>query len=509
MIPVPEEIWHQIFSSYECVLNEEWWMYEDRIDHSSRKTLRSLCLVSTQFRRLAQPLLYRSIPHEGYFPDNERYQGKLARTLTASPELGLHTRAVSLEEQYLQIDHDLRDNVLLQHLPSLVLPPAVRRHIKDELESFDHSFHHFTSIGIAPFIIALTPRVRLVDLTYLSSEALLWQISGRADLAEQSVRKPGVPQEDEAGGEPRERAILHAGAPYSNFGLPNLQEVRLRTGDYDCGTTPIDFIEPALLHPGLRTLRLLGTKWLRKNLELLRWPGAPRGVRHLELREAIVDASSFRHILARFTGLRTLLVYLVKASWRLHATFPGDEPVWDVRLEEIGSALRASGSGLEALDLHTNDYLDHPEGPARFGAALGSLREMRSLRRLSVVYDNLVGGGSTEAPEQAAPAILAELLPPSLETLHLHWDERYPDEESYRQQCAPVNSAVRVLLEHGGMPSLRQVSMERRYSGTLDGEFDGPVAGWDMTAEKKRPWRTSGCASRGFERTIVTFKKRM
>lgn len=96
MIPVPEEIWHQIFSGYECVLTEEWWMYEDRVDRSSRKTLRSLCLVSTQFRRLAQPILYRSIPHEGYFPDNERYQGKLVRTLTASPELGLHTRAVSL-----------------------------------------------------------------------------------------------------------------------------------------------------------------------------------------------------------------------------------------------------------------------------------------------------------------------------------------------------------------------------------------------------------------------------
>lgn len=373
----------------------------------------------------------------------------------------------------------------------------MRRHIKDELESFDHSFNTFTSVGIAPFIIALTPRVRLVDLTYRSSEALLWQISGRADLAEQSVRKPGVPQEDEAGGESREGAIL----------LPNLQELRLRPGDYDCDTTPIDFIEPALLHPGLVTLRLLGTKWLRKNLELLRWPGAPRGVRHLELREAIADASSFRHILARFTGLRTLLVYLVKASWRLHPTFPGDEPVWDVRLDEIGSALRASGGSLEELDLHTNDYLDDPAGPARFGSALGSLREMQSLRCLSVVYDNLVGGGSTEAPEQADPAILAELLPPSLETLHLHWDERYPDEESYRQQCAPVNSAVRVLLEQGGMPSLRQVSMERRYSGTLDGEFDGPVAGWDMTAEKKRLWAT--CASHGYERTIVTFKRRV
>lgn len=171
-------------------------------------------------------------------------------------------------------------------------------------------------------------------------------------------------------------------------------------------------------------------------------------------------------------------------------------------LDEIGSILRTLGGNLVELSLHTNNYEDYDEGPSQSEGHLGSLREMRSLKHLSVVYGDLVDT-LTEPPK--VPTV-AEILPCSLETLHLHWDEKHYGERSYRKRCGYVNDAVRKLLEHGHMPNLRQVSIERSYNETLEGEFDGSVAGWNISVENRRLWMTY--SSSGCGRTIVTFEKR-
>ena len=127
---------------------------------------------------------------------------------------------------------------------------------------------------------------------------------------------------------------------------------------------------------------------------------------------------------------------------------------------------------------------------------------MRSLRHLSAVHDNLVGD-SFQLPEEV-PA-MAGVLPFSLETLHLHWGQWYCSEEGYRRRCRPVNDAVRKLLEHGHMPNLRQVRIERYYHETLEGGFDGQVAERDMTDGNRHLWMIrdgSGC-----RRIIVTFRR--
>ncbi|KAI3395879.1 hypothetical protein diail_664, partial [Diaporthe ilicicola] len=53
MEPVPDEIWHQIFSYHECVLPEDkwWWMYGAQVDRSPLQTLTSIALACTQFHR--------------------------------------------------------------------------------------------------------------------------------------------------------------------------------------------------------------------------------------------------------------------------------------------------------------------------------------------------------------------------------------------------------------------------------------------------------------------------
>lgn len=507
MTPIPDEIWHQIFSYFESVLPEDqWWMYGTQVDHCLRKTLMSIPLVSRQFRRVAQPLLYRTALIEGGHYDNEWHQGNLIRTLAAFPDLGLHSRTLSLKE-YRLISNPAFYAVLQELLPSLDLPTAMRRHMEIKLEESLCRSDDWRSIDLATFLLALMPRVRLVDFSYHGSRSLIWMMSGRADMNEQLVRNPDDEDSDNEGEsfgqEPHKDTILNSDGPdmtrasFANYGLPHVEELRLRTGDCRHDSTPIHAIEAVLLHPNLKTLRLLGSNWLQRSLDLLRWPNEPCGVQFLELRESLVEASSLRHILTRFRGLRTLLVHLADC-----ARYDDDETEWEMNLDEIGSLLRELGQGLVELSLHTNNYEGHGDGLSQLEGHLGSLREMRSLKHLSVVYNDLI---DADAELTDLPAI-ADVLPCSLETLHFHGDEKPRGGQSYRRRCGYVNDAVRKLLEHGNMPNLRQVSIERYYNESLEGEFDGPVAGWDMSVENKHLWMTysgSGCG-----RTIVTFKRR-
>lgn len=510
MIAVPDEIWHQIFSHHECVLPEDqWWMYGPQVDHSPRKILASISRVSRQFHRVAQTFLYRTILLEGGDHEHEWRQEHLTRALATSPNLGLITRTIAFDDSCLPRTTGFH-SMLQELLPSLDLPSTMRRYLETKLAKSKQNSNSSGKIGIAAFMITLMPRIRLVEFSFHGSRNLIWMLSGCVDMDEQLIRDPDDVFSDSEGDDVVTRPRKRTGgntlkidtcdtvrASFANFGLTNLEELRLRTGDSRHYTTPVHSIEAALLHPSLKTLRLLGSNWLQKTLDLLKWPNEPCGVKFLELRESLVEAASLRYILTRFTSLRTLLVHLAGCR-----RYQDEEIEWDMNLDEIGSILRSLGGNLVELSLHTNNYEDYDEGPSQSEGHLGSLREMRSLKYLSVVSGDLIDNG---AEIQEAPT-LADVLPRSLETLHLHWDEKYYGEHSYRRQCGYVNGAVRKLLEHGHMPDLGQVSIERLYNETLEGEFDGPVAGWDMSVENRRLWKTystSGCG-----RTIVTFKKR-
>lgn len=142
-----------------------------------------------------------------------------------------------------------------------------------------------------------------------------------------------------------------------------------------------------------------------------------------------------------------------------------------VRIDPEGA-----GPGLVELNLHTNNFEDYLDGTGEYEGCLGSLVEMRSLKHLSVVAEHLVEDILQREHRGEVPS-LADVLPPSLETLHLHYDEQHWGNPGvYRHRCDFVNGAVRRLLEQGHMPTLRQVSIERCYNETLDGEFDGPVS---------------------------------
>ncbi|KAJ0104414.1 hypothetical protein J7T55_010878 [Diaporthe amygdali] len=463
MRPVPDEIWHQIFSHHQCVLVEDKWWFST-VWH---------CLLYTKLSFSKEAIAKR------------RDMNILPATLAAGPNLGLHTRTITLDDADLPPTFVF--GLMIQKLlKSLELPTTLRKHIETRLEE-DARYNYYSSryVGVAVFILALTP--------------------GRSDMTEQLMQDTekgdSDTEEDRIDEETRKDDAVNlsahemAGASFANYGLPDLEELRLRTGDCTDNSTYIHSIEAALLHPNLKVLRLLGIDWLQKSLRLLKWPDEPCSVQLLELKENLIEASSLRHIFSRFTSLRTLLIHLADCRRYMYDT---DEIEWEVYLNEFGSILRELGQDLVEFSLHTTNF----ESDGICEGHLGSLREMRSLRHLKVIYTDLVNT-RVEPSEQVSK--LVDVLPPSLETLHLHWDDRHCGQEYYKRRCEYVNQGVTELLEHGHMPNLRQVSIERYYNETMEGEFDGPIGGWDMTVENVHLWATY--SSSGCMRTIVTFTR--
>lgn len=259
MMAVPDEIWHQIFSHHECVLPEDqWWMYGAQVDHSPRKTLASICRVSRQLHRVAQPFLYRTILLEGGDHEHEWHQEHLTRALATSPDLGLITRTIALDDSCLPRTTDFH-SMLQELLPSLDLPSTIRRYLETKLAASKQNPNSPGKMGIAAFMLTLMPRIRLVEFSFYGSRNLIWILSGRADMDEQLIRDPGDEFSDSEGDDvvtqPRKRIGGNtlkidtrdtARASFANYGLTNLQELRLRTGDSWHDTTSVHSIEAAL-----------------------------------------------------------------------------------------------------------------------------------------------------------------------------------------------------------------------------------------------------------------------
>lgn len=86
-------------------------------------------------------------------------------------------------------------------------------------------------------------------------------------------------------------------------------------------------------------------------------------------------------------------------------------------LNKFGTVLGGLGQNLVEFDLHTTGI----EEDGSCDGQLGFLTEMRWLRHLKVIHRNLVGCINTyQDPDEMDPLRLTDVLPKSLETLHLH-----------------------------------------------------------------------------------------
>lgn len=484
MVSIPDEIWREIFASFESDLpSEQWWMYGNELDFdlSPVNTLLSISRVCKRFHRIVKPLIYRTIFVGAFDDDSEERTARLARELVCNPQLGHYIHAITLCNGRREVDDDPQDS-LRQTWLSLDAPISFKKQLWKEISDYK-------GVGVAPFVLCLAPQVRLVDYTYdPASPCTPWILSGRPDL-EMTFRidwhdSTELDNDDQ---EALKEFELVQGGIHANYRLSHLEEVRIGTGGAVDGNTPICDIEPVLLHPTLKTLRLIGTSWLVGPNDEFKFPNEPWNLEQLELKDSLFDHSTLETILTRCKRLKWLS--METADFRRYSQSSAYTE-WDIELSEIGDVLRRLGHNLEFFSLHTTKYdsWSHCEG------RLGSLRDLKALQHLQVILNNFTG--RVREPwetdqEQEMP--LAEALPPMIQTLHLHWDEEYYSHSAYKRYCDNINGAVlKLLMAAGGFPNLRKICIERHGGIRENGEpeWDASVDGWEAeVATQGDTWR--------------------
>ncbi|EEU37122.1 uncharacterized protein NECHADRAFT_86731 [Fusarium vanettenii 77-13-4] len=169
---LPNEIWSQIFSHFKVVL------YGLHRDLEPLKTLTALSLVSRRFHDLAQTPLYQTVLLWGindyYSEDHHGPHFHLAKALANNPQLGLSTREISLTHGNLPSKHNL-----MSFLGDQIESPNISSEFIDLLKR-DIIFG-WRGSGVASFLLALMPRVRLVELYFYKepSMSLPYILGGR------------------------------------------------------------------------------------------------------------------------------------------------------------------------------------------------------------------------------------------------------------------------------------------------------------------------------------------
>ncbi|KAJ4246051.1 hypothetical protein NW762_013796 [Fusarium torreyae] len=495
---IPDEIWGQIFASLEDYLSSKnWWLYGALLKHEGLKTLRSLALVSRQFQRIAQPLLYRNLFLEGR--DNEQLaQVRLLRTLCEHPQLGQCVRDVSFEDRIFRrgLDSQLGDttlsNILKTGLASLNLPPPAIQRLERSLSR---------RCGLAALAASYMPHLRLIDCTLrLNDSSLPFMLSGRLGSERDSLgqlEEQNEACEDDHNDEEQTNgkyAPISMEGISTNYTFPNLTEVRIKGNCCDA-TTPVFVVEPILLHPTLKRLRTLGIRWNGEESRQLKWPDQRSNLQYLDLKESIIDAAGLRSVLSRCPNLKGLLIEM--AGYRREEGLSEDG--WIVDLNDFGNILRELGRGLEELDIHTLEYKSYRCTDGR----IGSLQTLSLLKHLKIDEEDFL------TVRGMAPALrLNDTLPPTLQTLYLHWGQEYYREDFHKSERQRVNKAIHSLVMGGEVDNLREIQVERYHNDTMEGEwnFELKLDGWNASVKNEHLWVR--CNSPGCMRTILVLSRK-
>ncbi|KAF4342302.1 hypothetical protein FBEOM_3709 [Fusarium beomiforme] len=449
----PDEILYQIFAELEdCMPLEKWHMYGAQLDHQGASALHNLCLVCRRFRRLAQPLLYRTILIEGR--ERAKYvETLLLRTLVENPQLGEEVRVVSLTDN---VNYPKQIDILGKDRTKAIISSALR--------NLDHSpdLKRRTEIlipecGFAALLLAYMPHVWFVDCTADDPRTpLTWLLSSQPEEVRfndgfdynnvENIEDIEDPEEDWS----------FSNTTVENFGFSNLTELRIRTVDNEEFIQNADMIEPLLLNPTLKVLRTFGTAWFGDGLADLEFPQHINyNLEYFDLMETYIDDEGLMTILERCPKLKGIHIQLPDDLRERPMEYEDDDFFLSYR--NYGDVLREHGQYLEEFSLHTYHFEESSSSPGE--GRIGSLKELKSLRHLKVSKDLLIGKHKDEAP----PLRLIEVLPESIETLYLYLDSGRTIQSYFGYQDDVYNQDVHALLLDG-MPNLREIRMERTYS---------------------------------------------
>ncbi|KAF5531054.1 hypothetical protein FNAPI_13403 [Fusarium napiforme] len=411
MDSLPDEILHKIFAELEDQMPlDKWELYGARLDHRGSAALGNLCLVSRQFRRIAQPLLYRTIVIEG------RRRAKnigtlLLRTFVENPQLAEQVRAVSLtdcvkfSEQVVDCTIGDRTKILpwlLSASPDAGRPLGWLRRTKKGEYGFSDKDPYVVDYG--------------------------------KELSMEEYQQKGSSK-----------------GTFTNYRFANLAEIRLRAVESPKAIELPWDIEPLLLNSRLKTLRTLGIAWYGDELTRFVWPEHKNfNVEYFDLVESYVDAEGLETILTRCPKLKGISIRLPDEERQL---IVNDDEGYDeeqeciLNFDEFGDVIRKHGQNLQDFDLYTfffESYSTTYRGRGPGEGMIGSLRELKYLKHLGV-------------------------LPESIETLHLYCSGIWKTEDWVGSERELYNQGVyNLLLDR--MPNLREIRIERCKTG-FDSSF--------------------------------------
>ncbi|KAL6925280.1 hypothetical protein FSST1_002554 [Fusarium sambucinum] len=514
-----DEIWSFIFSHFEYPMPRKGWQNDDEWAKDGSKRIRpgrdellALCLVNRQFRRIAQQLLYRSIPIEtGYDKGSKSPFEFLVGILHNDRTLGRNIRA--LKVLGTQRNSDASTERALDDL---------------KLESSLAScFKRCISHAGAPFLLMLmTPQVQLVDYTMTRAKPCIpWLLSGRADLKDkiknlrrvatlmgdrpdslrEGVEVYSSPDQPNANQQAITNAPRNISEGFDPF--PNLKEVRVRAEDIRKAFLPAWLIEPILLNPNVKTLRTFGVDWYMGKKRIVLWPKHRSNLECLDLQDTILNANALKSIMIRCPKLKSLSFefadlyrkversnYLGHVGTSYHGGSGDDGNGYDgshagssnyydhsrdpiyymaINLVEFGNILRKHGGNLEELSVSTfhfknSNVFNHLEGH------IGTLRELTNLKHVKIECFDLIGLKYPPFDDDDATIFLwddcrlvndrlSDVLPASIETLYLYNRARYvPLDYQAFKDIGGTQCFVKAFLAEAEIcaPNLRKVTVE-------------------------------------------------
>ncbi|KAG5749522.1 hypothetical protein H9Q72_010236 [Fusarium xylarioides] len=437
------EILDLVFSNFEDTID-----VEDGSDHglypspkdTDIPTLKSLCLVSHHFYRLARRNLYRTIS-SGKLNDQEDNTKMclLARTLLLNPELRLEIRAIDLSSE-----EDWKTPLVNGDFwpPSIerVEPPQLRGLLREDIARYSA-----TEAGTS-FLLALMPKLRMVVLAdpQTQSKALTWILGGKI-----STPQAGTADRPE---------------PVANY-LGQLEEIHwspLRTRSEDSGACSTEHL---LLLPNIKRLFLSA---YAPNFTISHpvVPDFQSGLQSLTLDAGMIRPAFLHYTLSRCKALQHLNLDLTDC-------YDLKEEAMTVDLYEFGSILREFGQALVSLRLRFYDCEEYAQGK------IGSLQGLKRLRRLSAPIFVLAGTFRDEV-------LLQEVLPESVETLEMDFVDvcRVANWDYMVWNSAANDDRMVRFLCNNQLPKLQEVV----YGYFSDGKDDRvthftKVEGWSVKNE--------------------------
>jgi hypothetical protein len=399
---IPDEIWQQIFTHFQGTFDDG--------DDSGYASLITLGLTCRRFQRIAQFSLYHTV----VVKNMRVHFTKISEAIIANPKLGNLIRTLTIKDNYFEEDMANSYESFYEFTKDRSNLPANFKKIYESADCPDVVIFNYVI-----FCHAFMSNLESLHLKFSNTPLLAWVLSGRPDIEfdeDCSLKRMRPTTDEEAPG----AAITTNPDAFSNFGFPQLKELRLVSDNAD--STDIAELEPILLHPGIEKLCLSRLFWSEVTLTNMQWSEISSSIRVLELNECILDAQGTKNMLQRFPKLQSLTLSYAEVEEFLDNYNADFEDDLAINLDEIGQSLREYGKDLVELSINIHD-----QSMVGIDGSLGSLRSLHSLRRLSVSAFDLCWRSNEK---DSVVADLCESLPRSLQILDLyctHW--RYSSTE--------------------------------------------------------------------------------